>query len=145
MLRKLTVMALVGAVAAALAAGPAQPRPAAVHLATISITKATVVGNKATVRVKISGLSLAGAHWHLLWKKRATKQDPKNYIAVTAFANNPSAPSALRATTKALSAGEWVLTTILVDKNHRPFKASQYPDAKLSAARIVAIAGGGYG
>jgi hypothetical protein len=145
MLQKLTVIALVGAVAAALTAGAAQPRSAPVHLATISITKATVVGNKATVGVKISGLSLQGAHWHLLWKKRGTKQDPKSYVAVTAFANNPTASNALRATTKALSAGEWVLRVVLVDKNHTPFKASQYPDAKLSAARIVTVGGGGYG
>ena len=145
MLRRLTVLALVGTVAAALASGAAQARPTPVHNATISITKVTLANQKATVNVKIAGLFLSGAHWHLLWKKPGTKQDPKNYIAVTAFANNPSAPNALRATTRGLSPGKWVLRVVLVDKNHVPFKASQYPNAKLSAARIVALASAGYG
>lgn len=132
-MRKFVVMVLALLAAAALTvAGVAQgSAPTAVHLATISITKVSVTGMKATVSVKITGFSVPGGHWHLLFKKKGQAKFPaKNYVVVT---------SGTKARTRTLASGQWVLKAILVAKNHVPFSPKQYPSAKLSDQRTVRI------
>jgi hypothetical protein len=132
MLRKLLALAFAGAVLLGVAPS-VQARPQAVHQAVIKITRATVnnVTDKVTVRVQITGLFIAGAHWELLWKKPGTAQRAKNAKEVE---------SGRTATTKRLAIGRWVLTVRLVEPDGTPFSPTQYPDATLSARKTITIA-----
>jgi hypothetical protein len=113
---------------------PEARAPQSVHRAEIKITKTTVTAkHNIKVTTKITGLSRAGAHWRLLWTKKGTKQKARNQKRVRGNRRGKTVA------TRRLAPGRHIVTALIVGANGKPFKASQFPGATLTAKKTVRV------